>query len=366
MRYVLKIGFILYAIIMLSLEKQVPYEVLAVMLITVASIIFKERYADSLYMVMITFILICIGVYMDPHLGVLFCISAFDFTFKKAYLGMLPVIAASATLLYGNEGFPGLLLLMGVSGMLAFVLRKSEEKELHFRKVLDDERRLRYELEQTKMKLLNSSREIASITEVKERNRIAREIHDSIGHRITGILVHLQASYKLYKRDEEKSLDMLSKSIENLSGTIEMIRDTVHNIKPQEMLGIEYIKSMINNFSLCPIDLKFSGNFNQLPAHHLEIIATNMKEALTNASRYSNATKMEIAIDANEQFTRIYIKDNGKGCDKIKEGLGLSGMKERVQNIGGSLTFSGKEGFLIVSLLPRQEGGGVFESSYRG
>jgi signal transduction histidine kinase len=248
--------------------------------------------------------------------------------------------------------------------LLAYVIRNGKEERDRFKQTVDNERRLRYELEETKAKLLHSSKEVATIAEVRERNRIAQEIHDSIGHSIAGILFQLQAAYKLHSRDQEKSLEMIQKSIEGLAKSVELLRDTVHNIKPKQSFGIDYIKNIIDYFSFCPVEFITSGDFNSIPASHLELLSTNLKEALTNASRYSQATKMNINIEATEHYTRMYIKDNGLGCKTVKEGLGLSGMKERVRNVGGILSISANDGFLIVCLIPR-EGTGIFESSNR-
>lgn len=143
----------------------------------------------------------------------------------------------------------------------------------------------------------------------------------------------------------------------------------MHNIKPKENLGIEYINTIIRDFEFCAVDLKFSGDFNIISSEHLGILGSNIKEALTNAARYSNATKINIRIDINESFTRLYIKDNGNGCIRIKEGLGLSGMKERIRNIGGSISISSESGFMIVCLMPVRtdiKGDELVENSYRG
>jgi signal transduction histidine kinase len=238
--------------------------------------------------------------------------------------------------------------------MFGYVVGSFEENEISSRKALDDERKLRYELEQFKTKLLNSSKEAAYLAEVKERNRIAREIHDNIGHKLTGILIQLQAAVKIFDRDNGKTKAILATCISTLSDTVNLIRDTVHNIKPNEKLGVEYIKNIIKNFSFCTVNFKFTGDFGKLSANKLEIVGTNIKEALTNAAKYSKATEVNIAIDINEQYTRLYIKDNGTGSIKIKEGLGLSGMRERVQNVGGTLAVSGENGFMIVCIIPEK------------
>jgi signal transduction histidine kinase len=96
----------------------------------------------------------------------------------------------------------------------------------------------------------------------------------------------------------------------------------------------------------------------------METIVTNIKEALTNITKYSSATKAYISIEVNEKYIRLYIKDNGVGSKKIKEGLGLSGMRERVRNVGGSISISSEDGFLIVCIIPiDSKGGKIFETT---
>lgn len=56
----------------------------------------------------------------------------------------------------------------------------------------------------------------------------------------------------------------------------------------------------------------------------MEMLCSNIKEALTNAAKHSRATKVEISIETNERYVRLYIRDNGVGCASVKEGLGLS------------------------------------------
>ncbi|WP_237086971.1 sensor histidine kinase [Paenibacillus ihbetae] len=221
-------------------------------------------------------------------------------------------------------------------------------------------------MEQAKAQLLLASKEIAGITEVKERNRIAREIHDSVGHNLAGIFIQLQAAQKIHVKDENKAMSIVKTSIDGLANTIELLRDTVHNIKPRESLGADYFQGIIENYQFCPVELQMSGDFNSVPSAHLELLSATIKEALTNTARYSQATMVEIKIDVNPVYTRLSVKDNGIGSANIKEGLGLSGMKERTRNLGGSFSFHSQDGFMIVCVIPRQKGGEMFEGTYRG
>ncbi|MCX8128726.1 MAG: sensor histidine kinase [Clostridia bacterium] len=364
MRYIYKSLFLIYVIIYFSMHGLVSYgEILVTMLIAAVNI-YKERLYDSAALVIISFGLICTAVHYNDSLGILFGITAFDLVTKRMYVGLIPLTAAIPYFLLDKPNFVLIVMIAIVSGLFAYVIQYSEVKEKKYKAILDEERRLRYELETAKMKLLNSTRDIAYLAEVRERNRIARDIHDNIGHSIAGILIQLQAAYKLFDRDGQKSKGIMKKSIDSLAEAVTLLRDTVHNIKPREILGAEYIKSIIDEFGFCPIDFQFSGDFGSISPNYMEILATNIKEALTNASKHSKASSVNIKIDINEKFVRLYIKDNGVGCSKMKEGLGISGMKERAANVGGTISLDSSDGFMIVCLMPAEIGeGGLFNES---
>lgn len=354
-----------YVLLQFSLEGDVTFVALTLLLLIIALQVVKEKYYDSIIISIVTLILVSISTYMEPRFAILFAILLYDFTKKKIYYGLVITGLIFLYFTVNTSPFYLYLLMMILYGLLAYVIQLGGEKERRFTQTLDNERRLRYELEQAKAQLLHSSREIAAIAEVKERNRIAREIHDSIGHSIAGILIQLQAAHKLYQKDDDRAQEVLQRSIDGLAEAVEMLRDTVHNIKPQQNLGVGYIQNIIDQYQFAPIAFRTSGDFNKIPANHLEILSATIKEALTNTARYSKATNVEIAIDVNGKYTRLYIKDNGIGSKQIKEGLGISGMRERVRNIGGSISISSDEGFLIVCLLPQEEGSGIFASADR-
>lgn len=363
-KYLLKLFFLVYVVVELAMKSSSSFVYIVMLLLIIAVNILKERYLDSVYVVFLSFIIVTSGTYMDKSFIIMLCPVAFDFFNRKVYFGLLPVLMGEVFFLYNDKNLNIILLLTLVCGLLGYIMKITEEKEKNYIYSLDDERRLRYELENTKARLLASAKETAYLAEVKERNRIAREIHDNVGHNIAGILIQLQAAAKLFKLDGEKSAGILDKSISGLSETVSLLRDTVHNIKPAETLGIEYIQNIIGNYSFCPVDFKYNGNFNTLSPRQMEMLCSNIKEALTNAAKHSRATEVEISIEVNEKFTRLYIRDNGVGCARMKEGLGLSGMRERVENIGGTFSVSPDKGFMLVCVIPVeiQEGRDIIEN----
>jgi len=298
-----------------------------------------------------------------------FCSVVFDLIRKRHYWPTVPAAAAALYLFQGDAeplgSFAMLVVMLVLYGLFGYAIRYQHEQKHALQQKLDQERQLRYELETAKHHLLAASKEITHITEVKERNRIARQIHDNVGHRIAGVLIHMQAAQKLMHADTERAQSLFRQSVDGLSEAVTMLRETVHNLKPQERLGVDYIKDIIDKFTFCPVDFSWTGSVIELSAPHLELIATNIKEALTNTARYSRATKADIRLDVTEQYTRLYIKDNGVGCANIHEGLGLSGIKERVKDLGGIVSISSNDGFMIVCVIPREEGRALFENLSR-
>ncbi|MGE6258295.1 sensor histidine kinase [Heyndrickxia sporothermodurans] len=366
MNYIIKSIVLFYFVYERLMDgEKISYYQFSVLLMIIALTILKERFFDSKYITFISVIILCLGTTMDVRFTVLFALPFYDFMLKRFYLGIFVVLCCFLFFTFTSSLELQNIIILLLSGLLAFDEKKAKSEQLRYEEALDNERRLRYELEQTKIKLLQSSKEIATIAEVKERNRIAQDIHDSIGHRIAGILMQLQAAYKVHSIDQEKSRHLVNQSVKSLADSIELIRNTVYNIKPRENVGVKYIESIVDNFCFCPVKLNITGDFNSISAEHIEIISTNLKEALTNSSKYSEATKMEVMIDVTDQYIRLYMKDNGVGCPSIKEGIGLSGMKERLRNVGGSISFSTNDGFLIVCLIPKHERSGFFESAYR-
>lgn len=348
--YILKTLFFSYFLIEILMNREINNEIVILFLINVSICIVKERFNSSIYVSLIEFVFITFCVYIYRDFEALYMISIYDFIYEGCYGGLVAVALCSIYFYRGNNIH--MLYIYIMVAIIAYLLKGIKNKQNEFRNTIDNERRLRYELEKTKAELLKSSMEAVHIAEVKERNRIARNIHDNVGHSIAGIFMQLQVVKKLYGKDDEKVEKILAQSINGLSNSLKVLRDTVHNIKPNENIGIEYIEKIIKDFVFCKVKFNYSGDTSLISAVNMEIITTNIKEALTNVSKYSRATKVEIKLDLNEKYIRLFIKDNGIGAPNMRYGLGLSGMEERVKNVGGNISISSENGFLIVCILP--------------
>jgi len=314
--------------------------------------VWRERLLNSIYLLLLEIAIVTVAVYYGLPIGLWYVLTVFDLASKRIY-GGIALVAGCAYVFSLYSAIHTLPLLLGFSVLLALALQRMQSQNSEYQITLDKERRLRYSLEEAKQQLLRSQDEIAHISEIQERNRIAREIHDHVGHSIAGILMQMQVAHQFMDRDRERARGAVEKCVTKLAEALEILRDTVHNMRPVERLGIAYIKGIINEYDYCLVEFNHSGDFATLPPRFLETAGVIIKEALTNTSRYSKASKVIIELDVNDKYLRFSIKDNGRGAERITEGLGLSSMRERVANMGGTFSVSGKDGFLIVCVLYR-------------
>lgn len=194
--------------------------------------------------------------------------------------------------------------------------------------------------------------------ETRERNRLAREIHDTLGHTLTGLLVGIDACIATV----DVAPDATKKQLENLSevarnGLIE-IRQSVSELKPDaiERLNLDSaITKMITDMkSITDVEIYFDCKVDQLKFDEDEEMAIYrvIQESLTNAVRHGKAKKIWIVMDKADSMINLEIKDNGIGCDNIISGFGTKHIAERIKMLGGSVEFSSDKGFCVKAEIP--------------
>jgi len=198
--------------------------------------------------------------------------------------------------------------------------------------------------------------QIVYTSQLEERNKIAQEIHDKVGHSISASLMQLEAARLVMDKDNAKSKHLLGNAIDTLRNGMESIRSTLKNIKPnQEHLGINKIKLLVDEFKSneqISVSLFQSANLENISFLQWKIIYENTIEAFTNIRKYSSARNIKVDINVLNKLIKIEIKDDGIGCNKIIKGLGISGIEERTLNLGGKLIMDGSNGFSVITLLP--------------
>lgn len=177
---------------------------------------------------------------------------------------------------------------------------------------------------------------------MEERNRIAREIHDSLGHSLTALNVQLETALKLWESHPAKAQTFLARAKELGSKSLNDVRQSVSTIRYHPLQGKtleEAISILLQDFhrshGITPI-----SHINlecPLPSDVIISIYRIIQESLTNISKYAKASEVKIELTTNKSGFRLIIADNGQGFDVSGNttGFGLQSMRDRTLALGG-------------------------------
>lgn len=176
---------------------------------------------------------------------------------------------------------------------------------------------------------------------LEERNRISRELHDSIGHLISSSIIQLEA-IKLTNKDVYIS-DSLNILQTHLKDGLVGVRNSIHHIYYESLDLQNEIEKLISNTNL-KLNLYYSFNSNVLQLKY--DILSIIKESITNTIKHSNANTIDIILISHLNFHKLIIKDNGNLSSKINSnGIGLSSIQQLANKYNGVFTYEYTEGF---------------------
>jgi signal transduction histidine kinase len=214
----------------------------------------------------------------------------------------------------------------------------------------------------------NKLREYAMLAEDKatldERNRIAREIHDSLGHALTAQSIQLDNAIAFWQLEPTKAYNFLTEAKTLVTTALREIRYSVATMRadPLQEQNLE--------IAIATLLKEFSQRTTIVPQCHILLpyplskeVKTTLyrivQEALTNISKHSEATKVVVELQAFPEHLSLLIKDNGKGFDPQQNttGFGLQGVRERVAALAGYLQMSSDfdRGCTITVNIPRKQ-----------
>ena len=217
---------------------------------------------------------------------------------------------------------------------------------------------LNEQLELANEKLKAYAAEAERNAETRERNRLAREIHDTLGHALTGIVAGIDACLTMIDISPEATKLQLEKIGVVARQGITDVRRSVSKLRPDALEKLpleEALEKMLEDMaSAAKARILFDNQVRPLKFHEdeEEVIYRVVQEAATNAIRHGHADRVEIGISKKDQWLTVQIKDNGQGCQNVKKGFGLKHMEERLRLLGGRLFWEGSDGFLIRAEIP--------------
>jgi len=190
---------------------------------------------------------------------------------------------------------------------------------------------------------------------LEERSNLAQALHDKLGHNINGSIYQLEAIKLLMDKDPEKSKQMTQAVIDQLRTGMDEIRAILRKERPEKKdLALLQIYKLCEDCNQKGVEtnLEIEGDVTQITDRLWEVILDNAFEAVSNSMKYARCKNILIKINILNKFVRCSITDDGVGCENIKDGMGISGMRSRVRSVNGTLDFVSEAGFTVNMLLP--------------
>ena len=203
------------------------------------------------------------------------------------------------------------------------------------------------------------SAEVAQLAAANERNRLAREIHDTLGHYLTVIHVQLEAARALVPTEPDRGLVAIARAQTLAKDGLTAVRQSVKALR--EDSRVEGIGDQLAALVQAVRDETFTADFSAtgtsraVPAAVALALHRTTLEALTNVRRHAAATRVRIELAfRTDGRVALHVEDDGRGARATSGGFGLSGIRERAEQLGGSVAYrtSPGQGFVIDVELP--------------
>ena len=204
-------------------------------------------------------------------------------------------------------------------------------------------------LEAVQAQLRAQAGEVEELAVARERNRIAREIHDALGHYLTILAVQLETALKLEERGDSRLHTELLEARRVAAECLTEVRSSVAALRPADPTAVSLgaaLERLARELEAAlpetDIALDIEGPAQSLPSEHRAALYRCVQEALTNIHKHAHATKALVRLRVDARAAELAVLDNGDGAasgvDGHKPGFGLLGMRERIALLGGDVT----------------------------
>jgi signal transduction histidine kinase len=215
------------------------------------------------------------------------------------------------------------------------------------------------EAEAARRRLAVYADSVGELAAATERNRLARDIHDSLGHHLTAISVQLEKATAFRHRDEAASEQALTDARRSARSALAEVRQSVGTLRaggPAFALApaMAALVEGVRDRDLA-VELDVAGDEGRYPGPALLALYRAAQEGLTNVRRHAGATRIDMTVRLDETCASLVVADNGRGfaADQDEAGFGLRGMRERLEALDGSLRIEAAPGLgtrLLVTI----------------
>jgi signal transduction histidine kinase len=263
------------------------------------------------------------------------------------------VLLAAITALYGiTGGWDGVWQIgLGLGAGFVFITA--------FTRATDNERLARQQLEVVNRQLAEYAAQVEQLATMRERNRLARDVHDSLGHYLTVINVQLEVVAKLIESDPVRAREAAVKAKALASEGLAEVRRSVAALRPSPLDdrplpdAIRQLADAARESGLL-VTFDQAGTARPLAAEIETTLYRTLQEALTNIHKHAHASSASVRLTFEPESVRLYICDNGVGRRSDEDHVGLSALRERVGALNGSVVAENQPqgGFRLEVALP--------------
>ncbi|CAM4107747.1 sensor histidine kinase [Kibdelosporangium persicum] len=182
-----------------------------------------------------------------------------------------------------------------------------------------------------------ASARIAELSVAAERTRLARDIHDSLGHHLTAVSIQLEKASAFAGRDPAVAEQALADARESVANALDDVRTSVRTLRP---------RTLVDALTGLDVALSVDGEEPDLDSATVTTLFRAAQEAITNARRHGDADQVAVAVTFGKADTRLVVTDDGRGfrTESARGGFGLLGLKERAALVGGMVTVDSAPG----------------------
>ncbi|MCR5676983.1 MAG: hypothetical protein K6G13_03000 [Agathobacter sp.] len=245
-------------------------------------------------------------------------------------------------------------ILMVLAMLLAYENLKATAYRRQFLNQIDSSVALENKLQQRNAELLASQDDSVRLATLQERNRIAREIHDNVGHMLSRTILQTGALLTIYK--EEPLHGQLQSVNDSMNEAMNNIRESVHDLHNDSLDLKRSVEEVLAELRAhYQVDYEYDMG-TEIASNVKYCFLAIAKEATANIIKHCDGTKVSVVLREHPGFYQMMVADNGTGkIDREQGGIGLHNMEDRVKAIGGTISFSDVNGFKILLSIPKEQ-----------
>lgn len=329
-------------------KPQMVVYLLASILLAGPALLLKKALGQALGV----FPLLILSFFWPPLL--LFLPANLRIAWREEIIWSWALIVLAVPLLQDTYSSPERMLIILLSSfviLLAWRGKKQVEVKEALLQLKDDSWEKQELLKLKNQELIQSQETFIDLEISEERNRIARDIHDNVGHLLSSAIIQLGAIEAINQSEKlKKPLNQLRTTIHT---GMDNIRESVHDLHETSLSFSKGLELLIADFQFCEVEIR--GNIPEgMDQEQERTLLMVLKEAFANVMKHSNASNVTLSFNELPAFYRLQILDNGTLAKKSGDGIGLKSMRQRVEQINGQLHVSQTpDNFLIHIVLPK-------------